>query len=448
MKLSNKEKDLPAFISREIMGEIGDRFSSDIVQSAQALGGMSGKKVILATSMIPLQRSDVHKWAADLLLLKNLICELPRRLGVKSQQFQARFRLGQEMRRYLRHDGLRWASPFFRPDCILTKTGPKVIEFNIDTGSMSFISGISPKLVYSVVPDLTEHIARTYNTSLHSSFWAEDIFAAYLKDINGKKRGLFLWDIKNRDREGVKERSFELNYFSSKGVTLELLEGTDIVKKLSPGDYCFRYFSYPHFFTPASGLDGAFLSLPPALIAQNDLSVSSLLHDNKMNMGLLWDPVIQNRLIPGERALVEKYIPETYTSTAPSSSFIKRVLAGKDSWVVKKGLGRQGKNVCIGRDCTAAVWKAAVAEALDEKDHVFQKLVEPIELPVELTDGNDRFKPSGGHILNFHFANNTFGGAIFRVLCRKTVSKIGAIDTLNVAGVLPLLLDFNSRSGK
>ena len=384
----------------------------------------------------------MNKWARDLLSLKKLLCGLPKKIGMRPEEYADFFKMVPKMRRYLRHDGLKWVSPFFRPDCILTDTGPKVLEFNIDTGSMAFISGISLKLLYSIVPGLPEYLTHDLKTGFDKSFWAEDIFTAYLKNIGKKKRNLYLWDIKDRDSEGTKERSFEIDYFRDKGVKIELLVAGDILTKLSPEAYCFRYFAYLHFFTPSSALENLFLNIPSGLIDKNDISISSLLYDNKINLALLWDPRIQKYLDPGERALVSEYIPETYLSSEVSKDFIRRALKDKDLWVIKKGIGRQGKNVHIGRDYSSHDWRTIVMEAVEAKDYVFQKLVKATTLPSELTDGKNMFTASGGHILNFHYVNNTFGGMLFRATCRKTGSKIGAIDSSEVAGVMPLILDF------
>src|SRR3989339_632477 len=136
----------PGFVSRAIMDGMRNRFSSEIFQSAKTLRAVSQKGVLLPTCLIPLQRTAVNKWARDLLSLKKLLCGLPKKIGMRPEEYADFFKMVPKMRRYLRHDGLKWVSPFFRPDCILTDTGPKVLEFNIDTGSMAFISGISLKL--------------------------------------------------------------------------------------------------------------------------------------------------------------------------------------------------------------------------------------------------------------------------------------------------------------
>lgn len=428
------------YFDTKISNAIAGKFSKDVRKSVSILRRITGRDIVVPTSFVPLNRHLVEKWAKDLLHLKKLICELQDRSRLSPEEYLSLFNISSEGMQYLHRSGLKWASSFFRPDCILAPDGPKVLEFNIDPGSMAFIAGMAPKRFYERIPGFNQHLKENYGTTLDDSFWLESNFASHLRKLQLAGRKIHFWDISGRRGLQSEERTIELDYFRKSGVAVKLVEGHDIIKITSAENYVFRYFTYNHFLTPHPSLNKSYFRIPRDVLDSNDIAASSILYDNKINLAMLWDPRIQRHLDSHEIALVRKYIPKSYSSATIGNALSNRIRCNKTNWILKKGTGFQGKNTFAGQDYVDTDWAKQVETAKMGKGYIFQEVVSPVALPLELTDGAGSFIPKLGHVLNFYFASDTFAGLIFRVNRRSVDYKIGAIDATDVVAALPLLL--------
>lgn len=430
----------------EISYRIKTEFSGPIKRSVNLLRRLSGEELCFPTGLIPLEAGQVREWADGLLRLKRLICGLQARIGMETEPYLALYNLPTAALEYLNRSWARPLSGFFRPDCILTRDGPKVLEFNIDPGSMVFIAGMSPKDFYRKVGSMDADLQKSYGTGLEGSFWAERKFASLLAGMQASGRKIFFWDIAGRGEAQVRERARELDYFRDCGLNIELLEGDEVLRHAAPGNYIFRYFAYTHFLTPHPSLRDSYFRLPADILASSDISAASVLYDSKLNLSMLWDPAVQSRLDPEERALIKRYVPRSYRSGSVPPDVMNSVLRDKGNWIVKSGTGCQGRGTFAGPDLSAEDWRSRVEAAEHDKDHIFQERVTPAALPVELTDGKESFPPGEGHILNFYFVDEEFSGLLFRLTKGGSGTKIGAIDAKAVVAALPLLLPPRNNS--
>lgn len=410
------------------------------MDSVSALRQITGKPLAFPVTLLALDAKVVNSWAEDILSLKKLVCELPGRLRQDARTYSARLAEDKRMSRYLQHDSLSWVSPFFRPDCILTAEGLKILEFNIDNGSMAFAAGVAPKLFYSSIGGLEAHLSGSYRTSLNTSFSAETVFGNYLKRLQDQGRVVHIWDIEGRSESVRRDRGVILDMLRSAEVDFKVVEGRNILGTISPVNYYFRYFAYLHYFYPESGLGDVFFEFPRKMIDNNDISASSVIYDDKLNMAALWSKECWRLLNNRERRLVRQYIPRSYSRSTVTEATLKTILHEKDSWVVKSGNSFQGKAVHMGQDTAPAEWVKRCGLVMGANNYMFQECADAAAIPVEVTDGEKLFPVRKGHVMNFYFVNNSFSGLLFRLRPGGVGAKIGAIDSVNVISALPVLL--------
>lgn len=413
--------------------------TDQICRSAGVLNKVSGKEIFVPTSFFSLESSVVSRWAQDLLALKNIICTLPERLGLNTARYADLFGFAGYGCKYLRHHSPDWASSFFRPDCILTKDGLKVLEFNIDTGSMSLIAGLWQLEFYANIKGFDSHMLCDHKASLRRSFFSPDLFLKYLQKKHLSGKSIYCWDLAGRSAEVRSRRNSELAFFKRKGVDVKLLEGKEILNITGSGSYCFRYFAYPHFFNKNLKMLDVYSAIPRDFVSRNDISISSAFYDSKVNMALLWSPMVQKHLSVGEVRLVEKYIPRTIKASEivnAREEFVRK----KNKWAIKLGTGFQGNGVHIGREHEQKEWKKILDGVLRRRDAVLQEFCACIPLPITFTNGQKTIHPHGAHILNIYYVDNCFGGLTLRIGRSNQNAKIGPMDLQYTLAALPLIL--------
>lgn len=412
------------------------QFLPQMKLTAKRFNQIREKPSWFAANVLPLEATLVRKWSDDLLKLKRLICALPLRLQMSPNQFFEFQQSDRTLPSWAAHDPMRWVSSFFRPDCILTAEGLKVIEFNIDNGSLSIFSGIAAKSYYQLIPGFNDWLNQIYGSNLSKSVFTEEVVLDYfLKgQANGKK--IIFWDLAERSVDIAEERRKEIDFLKKKGVSIDLLVGDEIltVQKKS-GIFIFRYFAYVHFFNSSNGMQEIFRKLNPQLFTNSDLGLSSVLYDNKVNLALLWDPRTQSLLTDEEIELVKTYIPRSACVQAanPEAS------GNKNQWVLKKGIGFQGKNVVVGSETDSSDWSHHLQQAAKEGGYILQEAVTPLRLPFNLTDGEKQLYSVDSHILNMYFADNQYSGMLFRLKADGTEKKVGAIDARSVVVGMPVI---------
>jgi glutathionylspermidine synthase len=127
---------------------------------------------------------------------------------------------------------------------------------------------------------------------------------------------------------------------------------------------------------------------------------------SKLSFARAW--ALRDELGPEHRAAVERYLPETFDlADVPAEQLIEE----RESWVLKRALGRVGDQVFVGSLTSQAYWKGlvdelkaiAVAQTPSERREVWiaQRLVRQRPIPTPL---GERFVTLGAYVLDGRFA--------------------------------------------
>lgn len=266
-----------------------------------------------------------------------------------------------------------------------------------------------------------------------------DFLAKDLMDKQTSGQKIFWWDLKDRSQELENERTQVIESLRKKGLEISLILGEDILT-VPPGSrtYVFRAFAYVHFLNKRQDLQEIFAKIPSSLILQGDLGINSALYDNKVNLALLRSRDVIDVLSEEEHDLIQRIIPDTYTLDNRQES-PENVLRDKDCWIIKKGVGFQGKHVIVGSDHSYDEWAFHLKSAAQDKSSwIIQKRVEPVSISIPVTNGLEWKTLGAGHIVNFFFVGDRFAGTWLRVSNLK--EKIGAPDGTNTILALPRIV--------
>ncbi len=383
---------------------------------------------------IRLSFTELSSIASDLLRIKKIICSLPQLLNLNHHEFLKKLGERTDLLDFSKNEALDWKTSFFRPDCVLTPQGLKVLEMNIDNGSMAMYGGMALKSFYKMQANLPKYLASTDGLSIDDTLDIEGSLYRYFRKIQESGKKIYFWDLSIRSESIKNERDREITFLKNKGIEINLVLGKEILEIPLEDSYVFRYFAYPHVFKRDSNLPKLFSQIPETLFKNGDLGVTSALYDNKVNLALLWTKSIQSYLSASDIELIKKYIPETYVidNNLP-------ILSIRSDWVLKQGIGFQGAQVLLGSECSQEQWELAISKAKNNGPFVMQKRVHSLNLNVEATDGHKSKCVGQNHILNMFFVDNKFSGSWFR-LASNSEGKVGAIDSETVLGALPIVL--------
>lgn len=377
---------------------------------------------------------DISSAASDILRIKEIICSLPNLLGLSHRQFLTQLGEPSNLLDFSKNESFEWQSSFFRPDCVMTPQGLKILEMNIDNGSMAMYGGMALKSFYKMQNTLSHYISSSGGVSIEDTLDIEEGLYQYFKKIQDNGKKIYFWDLSIRSEAVRSERDREIAYFKNRGLEIQLVLGNEVLEvPLSKDSYVFRYFAYPHILKPQSPLPDIFSQIPSMILSNGDLGVTSAIYDNKVNLALLWSPSVQSRLSATDIQIIRKYIPETYIvdDNLPT-------LADRSEWVLKQGIGFQGAQVVMGDECSQTDWESALSEARAKNHFVVQSRMHALNLNVQATDGQNVKTIGQNHVLNMFFVDNKFCGSLFR-LASTAKGKIGAIDSNKIIGALPII---------
>lgn len=413
---------------------------SRIKKCARVLNLFSGTKAYFASSFICLDQDELGQWAQDFLQIKKLVCTLGHRMGLDPEAYYSLFNLSPDLMELLCKNKSQWVPSFFRPDCILTENGPKLVDFNIDNGSMAFTAGLESKNFYKSDKIIREYIEQKYGFGLDASFGAEREFVNYLSRIQYLGNKIQIWDIPGRSEDQKKERNSLLQFYRTQGLSIELIESESIPRDPKKGVYTFRFFAYIHFAKKPEQLRKFFGETAGLSLESADVGFSSITYDNKINMALLWSSDVQKFLTPEEIRLVTKYIPKTYGLNRLTPSQLTSVRSNREEWVLKAGTGIQGLDVHLGLELNDDQWIEMIATALRTGNSIVQERSIPLKLDIEFTDGRSEITVDGAHIMNFYYVNDKFSGVVFTVNRDRKMTKVGVVDSLDVFVALPVFV--------
>jgi hypothetical protein len=406
---------------------------------AQRFNLVRDSPVFFACPDIEFEEHSLNKTASDLLQLKMLICDLPRRLDLSRSAFLKMQGMPNDFLTFAAHDALSWQPRIFRPDCILTRDGIKVIEMNIDNGALAIYGEIYAKSFFNLNPKLRQFWRQESLGGLDKVLNTLDFFANDLSDKQTSGLKIFWWDLKDRPQELEHERTQIIETLRKKGLDVSLILGEDILTvPPDPRAYVFRAFAYAHFFNERPDLQEIFRKIPSYLIAQGDLGINSAIYDNKVNMALLRSNDVADVLSEEEHDLIQRLIPDT-RKLGDGQEIAENILHDKDRWISKAGVSFQGKQVKFGSECSNDEWAHHLKSATkDQRSWTIQNRVKPVPLSIPVTDGRDWKTLGAGHIVNFFFVGDRFAGTWLRVSNHQ--KKIGAPDGTNTILVLPRIV--------
>lgn len=392
------------------------------------------KKMVAAESptwplgYFDISESLISEWANDILQIKKIIKDLPNVLGITD--IQSSYHLTPELyEAYLTIN--QSLDVCFRPDCILTDDGLKIIEFNIDSGSMMVQTGVPPREILLTYLQLAKGSTNDLE-QVKKSYFAEKAWTNFLAQ-EAAGTSIYLWDVP-RKKEDLKLRQEIENVFSKVGVEAIFISGEDILESIKNEHVkIFRMFSYPHLQSNYS-MRSIFRELEDG--NRNLLGVRNMVFDSKINFAFLWSSEVNEGLQEFQKNLIRKYIPETYVLSNKMDSKIRDdVFKNKDQWVLKAINSFQGKDVYLGKDIVPVEWVNLLKIHQLSGGYIVQKLQQPKQFKIRWL-GLDSQTVNGAHLLNLFYVNDVFAGSVVRVT-RGMVSKIGAVDN-NQIYTLPL----------
>lgn len=302
---------------------------------------------------------------------------------------------------------------FYRPDCIITEEGIKVLEFNIDYGSCSVEVGLELNRFYSMC-------ALDSAAQKNLLFDGHNSLVHYLCARSKGKR-ICLWDIGGRQMAQIIDRNGVVELLKKSGLSVCVAEEEDVLQHLD-ADFIFRYFAYPHFFSKPDRIKLLKLVLQSG---EHDVDTQSVLLDSKLGLAKLYQQSQDGPLAE----LVNKYMVPTLHVNDQN---LNHVLECKDNWVLKKGSSFQGKDVYVGRSTSKVDWHESVMNALTEQDWIAQKFIQSKQLEMQVSDGENTWIANGPHVFNGLFINNNLAGCFLRQKIINSDLKIGAVDNINV----------------
>ncbi|OQW51902.1 MAG: hypothetical protein A4S09_09550 [Proteobacteria bacterium SG_bin7] len=135
---------------------------------------------------------------------------------------------------------------------------------------------------------------------------------------------------------------------------------------------------------------------------------------NKLILAYLSDEKYRHYFSKSESDFLDKVLPWTRRFNSELVSVAERE---KNNFVLKKGIGWQGRQVVMGANSSVDDWKGAIANALRDGDWILQKVIEAplVEMPF-LVDGEIKF----GEVYQIS-APFMFAGKLGGFSCRNSV---------------------------
>lgn len=383
---------------------------------------LSAQQELLPMGYIELDPAVANRWIQEVQHIKQLIKALPRLLTLKDSEISDFYHLSPILKDVFIKATTSMDS-CYRPDCIITAEGLKILEFNIDPGAMMVQTGSGPRdLLISYLKAIKSNEKDI--KSAQESFLADSNFRHYLSKLVLNKK-ILLWDIP-RSGAGAKLRDELAAALSQHGITVHFISGDEILNFTKSNDHIvFRMFSYPHLSLSEDMKNIYNMSLP---FDFEHIGVKNLIYDSKINFAHMWNPEISKYFSNHDIELIKTYIPETYIlDKSLDAHKLKLISDNPNDWVIKIINGFQGNNVFLGSEMAISEWHALLETEYQSGSYIVQRSIKPKSFSVKLTNGAQVNEWNGRHLLNLFFVNEIFSGFVFR-FNNGMSAKIGAVN--------------------
>lgn len=304
---------------------------------------------------------------------------------------------------------------FARPDILLTRSGPRVVEMNI-TPSLGGL-GICDRYVHTWrQSSLCREMANAgivLNAPPMGEIWGDTVHRHCAAHSQHPPVMLELIDDPNEIPEENFARPDFLHIAQRAGFKVVTAKPFDV--RFQPDGVYVGQQKIDVVFTDMvlaeqfeHGIDSGFFA---ALVSAEQLRqvdvfsipASCALYDNKANLALLSDPAYAEKFTVEERELVQRYIPPTFLL---SEHTLAQALQERTRWVLKPGLGLCGHKVVFGHACTDQEWCSQLEVQLAAGGSwILQRLVEDIwSYALPMTPENVRMVCLGPLIFDGRYA--------------------------------------------
>ncbi len=388
----------------------------NLIGLTRSLNGTSSEKKAFPLQIAYADKNEFENLTADIVTIKKIIERIPSILGIDQKKLKDIYGFNGNQSSPLDLQFIQNASRYFRPDLILTDQGPKILEFNIDSGCVQFQLYQTLVNLYETNDSFQQFVRDTFRADFKSFFQLDQQF---IKSIQAQKKydHYYFWDVK-RDESVSRQIKSAATKLSRLGINFKFIADIDGLNDLYNKEttYIHRNFAYIHAIKEKLNDDNV-LSKSPELSP-----LLPLVLDSKLNMALIFEDIIYKTLSAEEKSAVERLIPETKRCTSAQKS-------SKDH-VFKKGTSFQGKNTFV-----SGFTESDFPENMQY--WIQQKKVYP-NLPETLfTNGESLIRASKNHVFNIHFIDNQPVSAFFRINLESD-DKVGAVNNITT-GLIPFL---------
>lgn len=293
----------------------------------------------------------------------------------------------------------RYASCLVRPDIVIGPTGPQFLELNISGG---FAGTVESHCGYAAWRALYGGGAGGELPFSHYEPFAAraDLFDTVCAELALPRRLAWVGTVRESTVPTDRTRYFDLetDYLNSRGFEARYVEVADADElwDCAPRDRYplgLRHFNVADLATLGIGIEPVRRALDAGCLLLSTQTSGFL--GNKMALGLLSEG--RPWMSAAEHSFVDRYVPWTRVLTdrrthvgGTEVQLLRYAIDHQEDLVVKRGIGSNGRQVVIGRETEAGMWRETVESAAAAGTSVVQRFVEaqPALQPV-LTDALD-----------------------------------------------------------
>ena len=389
--------------------------SEDFAANCEAVLALTGfAKICL--SPIYLKKEEIFDLSKSILRLKKITDSFPELVFKNDLKAMKRYYgFSDATEKILEFEGSILPCPIFRPDCVLTNQGLKILEFNNDSGCTNYSAGYFFGDLLGMIGASEDWGGEELDGQLQSSFRMNEMFTAYLKNLAGNKPLVF-WDIPRSVPFQVKGREAYLAMFKGE-LPFVLWEVGAPAKAEIYLQKFFRYFSCNHFEKNSDQFLPYILEVLKNKPEQRStLGFSSMIYDSKFNLALLHDPVVRKSLSSTDLQLIDLLIPKTWCLRNENSA-PEDLLTNRNKYVLKRASSFQGRDVLVGPSSTQAEWESLYKEAVKNGNYIIQEYIGSALPEMPFFDNQQKlfFVQPQSSCLLFHYVEEDFSGVSVRL---------------------------------